>query len=80
MTRTLVKSRATNHGIAVAVRSFATAILVSWWRLVARWKGHDPRRRFGRSAADRTDNIVADMAALVSTFESASRFEGADKS
>ena len=56
------------------------AILVRWWQLVARWKGHDRGRRFGRSAADRTNNNIAYMAAFVSTFESASRFEGANES
>ena len=40
--RALVKYQTTNHGTAVAFRSIATAILVSWWRLVARSKAHDP--------------------------------------
>ena len=61
--RKLVKSRATDHGIAVAFRLIATAIPVRWWRLVAQWKGHNLRRQFGWSAADRADNNVADMAA-----------------
>ena len=51
-----------------------------WWRLVAQWKGHDVRRRFGWSAADQTDNNIAYMAVRVSTFESTSRFEIANKS
>ena len=44
------------------------------------WKAHDPHCLFRLSAADRTNNNVADMAALVSAFESAPRFKGADKS
>ena len=51
----LIKSRATNHGIAIAFWSIATVIHVRWWRLVARWKAHDPRSRFKWSAAGRTD-------------------------
>ena len=51
-----------------------------WWRLVARWKGHDRRRQFGWSAADQMDNNIAYIAALVSTLGSVSRFEGANKS
>ena len=56
-----------------------TATLVRLWQLVARWKGQDCRRRFRWSVADLTDSNIACMAALVSIFESASRFEGADK-
>ena len=56
-------SRASSHalptmGIAVALSSIATAIPLRWWRLMARSKAHDPRRRFGWSGAHRADNNV----------------------
>ena len=43
---------------------------------MARWKGHDPRHRFGRSAAYRADNNVAYMVALVSRSRSGSDGHG----
>ena len=33
-----------------------------WWRMMARWKVHDPLRRSAWSATDRAANYVADMA------------------
>ena len=60
-TRTVDKSQATNHGIAIAFRSTVTVILVSWWQLVARLKTHDPRHQLGWSAADWVANNLFQM-------------------
>ena len=49
-------------GIAVALSSIAVAIPLRWWLMMARSKAHDPLRRSAWSAADRSDNNVADMA------------------
>ena len=50
-------------GIAVALSSIAAAILLRWWRMMARLKAHDPLRRSAWSAAGRAANNVANMAA-----------------
>ena len=47
-------------GIAVALSSIATAILLRWWRMMARWKANDPLRRSAWSAAHRAANCVVD--------------------
>ena len=49
-------------GIAVALLSIVTAILLRWCRIMACSKDRGPHRRFRWSAADRADNNVADMA------------------
>ena len=50
-------------GIAVALSSIAAAIPLRWWRMMARWKAHDPLRQSAWSAADRAANNVANMVA-----------------
>ena len=61
----LVKSRATNHGIAVAIRSIAAAILVRWWRLGARSKAYDHGHQLEWSATDREASNLFQMDALL---------------
>ena len=59
----LVKSRAINHGNSRRSLCIAAAILIDWWQMRCRWKGHDPRHRLVWSPADRAANNIANMAA-----------------
>ena len=47
-------------GIAAALSSIEAAIPLRWWRMMARWKAHDPLRLSAWSAADRAANYVID--------------------
>ena len=55
-----VKSRATNHENSRGSPSIAAAILLRWWRMMARSKAYDPLRQSVWSAADRAANYVVD--------------------
>ena len=55
-----MKSRATNHENSRGSPSIAAAILLRWWRMMARSKAYDPLRQSVWSAADRAANYVVD--------------------